>query len=161
MMGLVIYSVIAWLVLSVFFSLKKRLPNNINIIFFLVIQIVQINIFTITSFKLKWFTISKNPVPFITVIVNRDVILPVLLLLFVNMLFSTKQVSKQIVIAVVVLIIFAASEYLIRLLGFSHAHHWSPILYSVGMMIFSILTARLLMKIYSKEKKVYDGLSNL
>ncbi|WP_066064785.1 hypothetical protein [Neobacillus soli] len=160
-MGLVIYSVIAWLVLTVFFSLKKKLPNKINIIFYFVIQIVQINIFTITSFELKWFTINKNPVPFISVIINRDIILPVLLLLFVNMLFSTKQVSKRIVIAVVVFIIFAACEYLIRLLGFSHNHHWSPILYSAGMMIFSILTARLLMKIYSKEKKVYDGLSNL
>ncbi|MBV7504683.1 hypothetical protein KW850_05315 [Bacillus sp. sid0103] len=162
--GLVIYLIIAWLVLTVFFSLKKKLPSRINIIQFLVIQIVQINIFTIVSFNMKLFTFGKGPVEFITVLVHRDIVIPYLLLLFVNLLFFSKKLRNRILISVIILIMLLASEHLLRLLGYSHNHHWSVSHYSLicmGMMGFSLLTLNLIIKLASKEKLEYDRPSNL
>ncbi len=163
-MGLVIYLVIAWLDMAVFFSLKKKLPSSINIILFLAIQIVQINIFSIVSVEMKLFTFGKSPVEFITVMVHRDIIIPYLLLLFVNGFIFHKQLGKRILLTVVILILLLAIEHLLRILGYSHNHHWSLWqfgLICIGLMVFSLLSVNLLMKLSTKEKKEYDGPSNL
>jgi hypothetical protein len=162
--GLVIFLVIAWLVLAIFFSLNKKLPSSINIILFLVIQIVQINLFTIFSLEMKLFTYGKDPVEFITVIVHRDIILPYLLLLFVNSLFINTKIGNRILFTMVILFMMIAFEHLLRLLGYIHNHHWSIWQYGLtcmGFMVFSMLTAYLLTKLSFKEQKEYDGPSNI
>ncbi|WML39282.1 hypothetical protein RCG19_19175 [Neobacillus sp. OS1-2] len=163
-MGLVIFLVIAWLVLSVFFSLNNKLPARVNIILFLIIQIVHINFYTISSFTLKWFTASRSPVGFITDIVFRDSILPGLLLLFINLFYSTKRAGNRIVIALVIWLLLVVMGQLLFGFGFEHKNHWSIFylgLFCLGMMAFSILIKVLLMKIYLKEKNRYDDPSPL
>ncbi|MEH7086517.1 hypothetical protein V7139_27885 [Neobacillus drentensis] len=163
-MGLVIYIIISWLVLTVFFSSKKKLPSNVNIILFLAIQIVQINIFTIITLKMNLFTFGKDPVEFITVLIYRDLIIPYLLLLFVNQLSFAKIPSNRILITAVILTLLLVFEHLLRILGYSHNHHWSIWHFSlvcIGLMVYSLLIVNLLMKLASKEKQEYNGPSNL
>jgi hypothetical protein len=113
---------------------------------------------------MKLFTYGKDPVEFITVIVHRDIILPYLLLLFVNSLFVNTKIGNRILFTMVILFMMIAFEHLLRLLGYIHNHHWSIWQYALtcmGLMVFSMLTAYLLTKLSFKEQKEYDGPSNI
>lgn len=159
-MGLVIFFVIAWMILAVFFSLKQRLPSKVNIILFLMIQLVHINFYTIFSFKLEWFIVDKSPVAFITSVVYRDIILPSLLLLFINLVYSEKQAGNRFVITLSIWIILVATAHLLSVFGIERLQHWSIWymgLFCAGMMVFSFLFKVLLMKLYLKENQSNDG----
>lgn len=162
-MGLVFYLAVAWIVIISFFSLQNRLPSMVNIIIYLVIQIIHINFFSIITLEFKNFTYSPKPMGFITIIVYRDVVLPFLLLIFVNVLFSLKSVRTRTVITAIIFIISLTMEQLLSSLGYIHDRHWSiwyRTLFIGSMMILSILVTTILKKLSLKEKQIHGDQFN-
>ncbi|WP_144549980.1 hypothetical protein [Bacillus sp. X1(2014)] len=102
------------------------------------------------------FTFGKDPVEFITVLIYRDLIIPYLLLLFVNQLSFTKMTSIRILITAVILTLLLVCENLLRILGYSHNHHWSIWQFSlvcIGQMVYSLLIEKMLMKLASRRNR--------
>jgi hypothetical protein len=162
--GLVIYFIIAWFLISYFCAMQKGLPNIVSILTFISLQIIHINLFTILSFKLKYFVCSTKPVKFISIILYRDFIVPVMLLIFVHFLYRFKSVVQRILIAGMVLSLFLFTEQLLVFWGFISNRHWSfihTIFFDSSLMVVSVLLAVTFKRLLPTEIKMNGGLSDL
>lgn len=154
-MGLVLYLVAAWAIVMVFLSLKNRLPNKLNINLYLIIQIININFFTIFSLDLKYFTLSKEPVAVLTMIVFRNLIFPFLFLIYINELFNLQKFNRRLFLTVSIFSCLLTTEYGFRIFGYKQDRHWSIYHFSffiLFMMLVTIVAAILLRKLANKEK---------
>lgn len=164
-MGLVIYLIIAWTVICSFFSLQKKLPGVINILIFLTVQIVQINMFMIIVLRLRYFTYDSELMKFIVVIIHRDLILPFLLLIFINIISVKKTFRARLSYSFFTLFQLLCTERLLSILGYIHnSQKWSmlhDLLFDLVIMAISIFTAVVFMKLYSKGQRIHCDLSDL
>lgn len=80
--------------LFVFYFLKKKLSFLQNAFVFMVISIAARNYTTIMVLQLKWLHLTEDPFLFLVFLLNRDLIGPMLILIFINV-FWRKQSSKS------------------------------------------------------------------
>ncbi|HYK73133.1 MAG TPA: hypothetical protein VEV44_08430, partial [Pseudoneobacillus sp.] len=85
-MGFVVYFFVAWLVISIFTIIKKRLSIVENTLVFLIILILSINFSWIVNEELKLVTISKKGLDYTAFLLNRSIIIPIMIVIHVNLL---------------------------------------------------------------------------
>ena len=163
-MGLVIFFIIAWIFISFFLVMRKGFPNRINLLNFISLQIFHINLFAIFSFKLKYFILSTNPVEFMSIILYRDLIIPIGLLIFINFLNRFKTLGQRIIMSGIILSLFLLGEQLLIIWKFISYRHWSfihSVLFDSSLMIISVLLSIFFKRLLLKELKINGNLSNL
>lgn len=149
-MALALFVFIAWVIISVYLFVPKRLSTEENILLFFFFTIITINIFTILDLNLKFIQHSNKPVMFISFWMHRNIIIPLTLIIFVNYIIILKSKIKKFIITVLVFSIL----YLIDLLAFgiglmtcgSNLYLASAILLAV-LMLLAFLTMKLITKL--------------
>lgn len=151
---LVIFSLIAWLSVSLFIFLPSKLTAVTNVLIYFVLAIIDINKLTIISYKYQLISISKDIPHFLSVILHRDVNLSFILLIMVNIFFTIKKIRVRINVLVITFIVLLTIHQLLRYFEVITYHKWSifhDMVMIISLIFITIVTGYILIKIGSKE----------
>ena len=149
-MALALFVFIAWVIVSVYLFVPKRLSMEENILLFFFFTIITINIFTILDLNLELIQHSNKSDMFISFWIYRNIIIPLSLIIFVNFVDIFKSKMARIILTMFVFLIL----YLINLIAFgiglmtcgSNLYLGSAILLSI-LMLLAFLTKKLVTKL--------------
>ena len=149
-MALALFVFIAWVIISVYLFVPKRLSTEENILLFFFFTIITINIFTILDLNLELIQHSDKLDLFISFWIHRNIIIPLSLIIFVNFVDIFKNKMARIILTMFVFLIL----YLINLIAFgiglmtcgSNLYLGSAILLSI-LMLLAFLTKKLVTKL--------------
>jgi len=148
--ALALFVFIAWVIISVYLFVPKRLSTEENILLFFFLTIITINIFTILDLNLELIQHSDRSDLFISFWIHRNIIIPLSLIIFVNLVDIFKSKMARIILTMFVFLIL----YLINLIAFgiglmtcgSNLYLGSAILLSI-LMLLAFLTKKLVTKL--------------
>jgi len=112
--ALALFVFIAWIIISVYFFVPKRLSMEENTLLFFFFTIITTNMFTIVDLDLKLIQHSDKLDMFISFWIFRNIIIPLSLIIFVNSINTLKSKAKKFVTLLVFLFLYS-----IDLLAFS------------------------------------------
>jgi len=141
---------IAWVIISVYLFVPKRLSTVENLLLFFLFTIITMNIFTILDLDLNLFQHSEKVTLFICFWIQRNIIIPLSLVIFVNLIIFFKSKVYKVIITILIFLIL----YLIDLLAFgvglmtcgSNLYSGSAIVLAV-LMLLAFLTMKLVTKL--------------
>lgn len=137
-MLLTTFLTIAWLVSFIFWVIPKRLSFLDHLILWFSCSFVMVSLRTVVSLNLGWVEISEDKEIFLTYIIRRSFIDPMLLLILANIIVQSKKAIWKIGSFISFLIVFIVLEYslvqfdVIQLKKFNY-------MYVTGMFILFIL----------------------
>ncbi len=151
-MELVIYLILTWFIATYFLFQKKPLLMIENLMLFLFFLFVNKCVLTMISMNMSLIMYSKEPHLFLCFWLQRNIIFPLVLLIFVNGVFQRSMITK-VVAGVFTLIIILLSEALAIHFSVIHYHMWSffisfvvAALYLLAALGISTIYRRLLVK---------------
>lgn len=149
-MTLALFVFIAWVIISVYFFVPKRLSTEENILLFCFFTIITINIFTILDLNLKFIQHNYKSEMFISFWIHRNIIIPLSLIIFVNLINNFNSKIQKFITTILIFSIL----YLIDLLAFGMAlmtcYSSSLYLASAILLVVLMLLAFLTMKLVTK-----------
>lgn len=137
-MTLTIFVSLAWLISTIFWSMSKRLTFLEHLILWFSCSFVIVSVRTIFILNLGWMEASEDKELFLTYLIRRSFIDPMLLLILSNLTFKAKKAKEKILFGIGILCTFILLEYtliqmdVIRFVKFNY-------LYLTGMYLFFIL----------------------
>jgi hypothetical protein len=149
-LDLAIFIFIAWVIISVYIFVPKRLSIIDNFLLFFLFTIITMNIFTILDLNINLFQHSQKVNLFISFWIHRNIIIPLSLVIFVNYMIYFKSKINKLVVSVMIFLIL----YLINLLAFgvgimtcaSRLYLGSGIVLA-ALMLLAFLTMKLVTKL--------------
>lgn len=149
-MILSLFVFIAWVIICIFFLIPKGLSIIDNIIIFFCFTIIVINIFTILDMTLRLIQHNDNPEMFISLVVQRNIIIPLGLVIYANLITFLKTRSKKIVITATTLLVLHFIELLTVWTNIKIYTGWNgymDIATLAALMIFSVFLTKWIKKI--------------
>jgi len=153
--ALALFAFIAWVIITVFCLIPKRLLIEENITLFFIYNIIVINIYTILDLDLKLITPNNETDMFISLWLHRNIIIPLSLIIFVNLVInSTTRIRKSFTSVVAFLILYFI-EVLTLWVNIKTYSGWNLYLTAVTMTAL-MLVAFMIMKLITKlpERKL-------
>lgn len=86
------------LMLHVLILSKKKLSFLHNSITFMLIGLLVRNYFTIMKMVLRWLKITENPILTIVFLINREILIPLTVLIFINLYLSQNSWTKKLLL---------------------------------------------------------------
>jgi hypothetical protein len=124
-MGFVIFFFLAWLVVSLFAVINKKLTLVENTLVFLIILVISINFSWIVIEHLKLIELTQVRLDYIAYLLNRSVIIPILILIQVNLLQWSKTMMMKISVILSAVILITGISFLSNLFGIAEYKHWN------------------------------------
>lgn len=145
-----LFALIGWITISVFFIIPKSLNKYENTIIFFILTIIVINIYTILTINMHFIEHSLKSEMFFSLLIHRNIILPLGLIIYVNLFLYENKVYKKIIYSVITFLL----EYFIELLTLwtgvktytGWTHYLTIIIIAVEMLVF-ICIGKLLKKV--------------
>lgn len=141
---------ITWVIISVYFLVPKRLNVQENILLFLFYTIIIINIFTILDLNLKIIQHNNQPELFIGFWLHRNIIIPILLIVFVNFISSSMNRIKKFMATFLIFCVLYLIELLTFWIGIETSSRWNIYLSSAIIKVVLMLLAFFIMKLVTK-----------
>ena len=150
-MAVAIFVFIAWVIISVYLLVPKKLSTEENLLLFFLFTIITINIFTILDLNLQLIQHSNKVKLFISFVIHRNVIIPLALIIFVNLIINFESKMKKIILTVLIFL----TLYLIDLLAFgiglltcdSSSLYLASAIILASLMLLAFLTMKLIIKL--------------
>jgi hypothetical protein len=142
-MGLVVFFFLAWLVVSLFAVIKKKLTFAENSLIFLVILIVSINFSCIVIEELKLIKRTQESLEYTAYLLTRSVITQFLILIQVNLHLRSKTMMMKITLMVFGIFLLTGVSSLSNfydIIEYKHSNYWYDGIYFFilnGIAIFS------------------------
>ncbi|WLR48533.1 hypothetical protein LC065_04890 [Halobacillus litoralis] len=155
-MAFTVFFVSAWLIVSIFTIIPKRLTLIENTFIFLTTSVISINWTWIINEELKYVKITEDPANYAGFLFFRSVIIPTLLMVQLNLYSaSSSTIKKGLVIAasVICLLLLTISS---RVLDISTYKDWNlgfDTVYYVFLHFFSIGVWKIIRKFTHIEVK--------
>ncbi|WP_442595598.1 hypothetical protein [Neobacillus sp. D3-1R] len=111
-MGLPLFFVLTLLFTMIFYFQKKSLTLIQNSLVFLVVNFLTTNYLTIVSLNLNWLKITEDHFLFIAILLYRDVIMPVIILIFINAFFYVITLKNKLFLFILSFIFVQVIEVL-------------------------------------------------
>lgn len=124
-MAFSIFFFLAWLIISIFAVMRKRLSLVENTFVFLIILIVSINFSWIISDELKLITITKEKLPYTAYLLHRSIIIPVLLLIQLNISVARDSFGWKAIIILSAVLLLTVANYLMTALNIAAYTNWN------------------------------------
>ncbi|TLS34927.1 hypothetical protein [Pseudalkalibacillus caeni] len=145
-MAISISFILVWFFVSCFLLIPKTLSFLHNFILFMFTTIVSTNVMTILTMQLEFIKNTQNPFLFIVFILYRDVLIPVIVLLFVNVSLHSEKKRLFFLLALLILVLFdyflvqfKVMEFIKWNFLFAMIVHSAYLL--IGLLISKLLTA--------------------
>lgn len=90
-MVFVIFIILSWLFLMLFYVLPNKLPKIVNFLTYMGLSIIDINKWTLLYSKYHYLQLSKDKSYFLSFVLHRDIISSFILLIMVNVFFTSKN----------------------------------------------------------------------
>jgi len=149
-MNLAIFVLIAWIIITVYLLVPKKLNLNETILLFFFYTIITITIFTIIDLNLKLIQHSNKTESFISLWVHRNIIIPMSLIILVNLILTfTSKVKKYISIILSFSVLYSI-DLLAYWLGQKTYHGSNQYFASAILDTTLILIAYVMMKLVKK-----------
>lgn len=126
-MQLPICAFFAWLAITIFSLLHKRLSTLHFVFLYFVILIISLTTFTIFDINVHTVTISKTPTISFSTLICRIVTIPVLVIVAVNALQFTEERKPQWITAIATwlgLTMFDWALYFLKVITYHHSFWW-------------------------------------
>lgn len=98
-MALTIFTIIAWLSVFCFACLPRKLPTRVNVLIYFGLSIIDINKFTLFSYRYQFYEISKEVPGFLAAVIHRDITFSMTMLAFANAFWCTSKTKWRILAA--------------------------------------------------------------
>ncbi|KMJ59258.1 hypothetical protein AB685_09425 [Bacillus sp. LL01] len=154
-MEIVIYLILTWFIAVYFLFQKKSLLLIENLLLFLFFLFINKCVLTLISMNLSLIMYSKEPHLFICFWLQRNIIFPLILLIFVNGVFQ-RSTRTKVVAGVFTLIIVLLSEALAIHFSIIHYHMWSFFISFVVAALY--LLAALGISSYYRRLLIKEGM---
>lgn len=145
-MAFTVFFVTAWLLISIFTIIPKRLTVIENSFLFLLTSVISIHWTWIVNEELKYVQITKDPVDYAGFLIFRSVIIPTLIITQLNLYsFPSSVIKKAIVLSTSVLCLLLLT-ILSKSLGVSTYEDWNlafDVIYYIALHALSIVTWKL------------------
>ncbi|MYL69274.1 hypothetical protein GLW00_00335 [Halobacillus litoralis] len=155
-MAFTVFFVSAWLIISIFAIIPKRLTIIENSFIFLATSVISINWTWIINEELKYVKITEDPANYAGFLIFRSIIIPTLLMVQLNLYDHSSSAMKKGVIFTVSVVCLLLLTILSRVLDISTYKEWSlgfDAIYYVFLHFFSIGVWKLIRKTTHNEVK--------
>ncbi|HEY8910216.1 MAG TPA: hypothetical protein VIM51_08050 [Desulfosporosinus sp.] len=150
-MAVAIFVFIAWVIITVYLFVPRRLSTEENLLLFFFFTIITINIFTILDLNLQLIQHSNEVKMFISFLIHRNIIIPLALIIFVNLMSNIGSKTKKLIITVLIFL----TIYLVNLVAFgiglltcdSSSLYLPSAIILAALMLIAFLTMKLVMKL--------------
>lgn len=134
-----LFTFIAWIIIILFSLIPKTLNILENIIMFFCISIIEINFYTILTLNLSLIQNSQDPKMYIAILINRNIIIPLSFLIFVNSYTFIKEKFKKLGVIVVTLSFLVFMDLFPLHIGMKVYRGWNGYLDTLVTVVFMIL----------------------
>jgi len=110
-MVLVLYTTLSWLVVTYLITTIHKKEILRSIIVYFVFSMLNVSIFTIISLNLQLIEITKDKTKFLSLLLNRNIIMPFLILIFINSFYRLTK-NKKIISIILLMIPITLLEFL-------------------------------------------------
>lgn len=124
-MVLAFFITLSLIFLYVVIFIKKKLSFVANTILFMLLSIILTNYLTIMSQNLKWIHASDNYIEFLSVIVNREFLSPLLGIVMVNGIFQLNTPFKRVLLFTMFAVLLTVLDVLHLYFHAIEYVHWS------------------------------------
>lgn len=130
--------VIAFYTLSFFFFIEKKLSFLQNSLVLMLISIAARNYTTILALQLKWIHITEDSILFIVFLIHREIIGPILVLMFINIYWKTPSGVKRITVFALFLFCLLGMDLFSSTSGVITYLNWNLLKAGIGNTAFLI-----------------------
>lgn len=138
-MELTLFIIIAWIIVAYFVSVLPSENLIRNLILYMVLIIFMTSVSTVISLDLGFIGITTNKVKYVAVIIYRNIITPLLLVIFNNIFSELKSYYSKIASITVILLLLSTLEFISLRLHLQVYIKWNFMLfilfYSVSILI--------------------------
>lgn len=153
-MGFAIFFLLTWLICAIFIVTKKQLSIIENTAVYLVILILNINFAWIVNEEYKFITITQSGIDYIAFLLNRSILIPMVLLVYLNLLLRFDKASyKTIYVTVASVAVMLGLSFLSTLFQIAEYTKWThgyDLLFYLFLHLIAFFTYKLLRKISAK-----------
>lgn len=87
-----------------FYYQQKSLTFLQNSVLFMILNLLTMNLYTITAFNLNWIKITQDSILFTVIPLTRNIVIPLMVLIFINAFLSRQKVSRKMLILLLFLV---------------------------------------------------------
>ncbi|MDQ6418501.1 hypothetical protein RB620_03530 [Paenibacillus sp. LHD-117] len=147
-MTIFVYSMVAWIVITLFALLPKKLPITENLCVYFCICLLMTSTFTTIIHNFKLIEFSDKLDIFFCREFTRYIIYPVLLLVFTNVFFAARSAALRFGMVLFTFAALCSVHFSFKFMQAMTFPHWNPLL-SMLMFAFFMAAAWLLEKIFA------------
>jgi hypothetical protein len=152
-MTVFIFTLLALILGAVYNYQKKNIPLIGNLIVFFIVSMLLMNGSTILWLNLNFIKVSVSIEKYIAFIICRNIVLPLLVLLWLNLNENAKTFQRRVIIFIMVLLVSMGIEILQKLLGMLIYNKWNAI-FSVMLFCANLIISFYVWKIVNKQERV-------
>jgi hypothetical protein len=159
-MALAIIITLTILIFYIFFIQKKKLSFLQNSIVFMLMTIVTTNYITIMSMELKILKTSEDDFLFLFLLILRDIVIPLLVLIFINTYLHSPSMKKKVIFFIVILSILHGMDYLSVYFGVIKYVKWNfiySLFVDVAYLLIGMGLSIVVLYLRELENQRYDS----
>lgn len=153
-MGFSIFFLLTWLFCAGFIVIKKQLSIIENTAVYLIILILNINFAWIVNEELKFVTVTKVGIDYVPFLLNRSILIPLILLVYLNLLLRIDKSSyKAVVLTVASVSIMLGLSFLTTFFKVTEYTKWThgyDMIFFLLLHLIAFYTYRLFRQISNK-----------
>lgn len=138
-MGLPVAIVITLYTIYIFYFLKKRFSFLQNAIVFMLFSILTIVYGTILNLQLKWVDVTKESSLFLFYLLNRNIIRPLIVLIFINVFIGAKSLKYKVFIFIGLFLFLQLMDILSQFFGVVTYIKWNLLYAGLANCVFLML----------------------
>jgi len=132
------YSLIAWVVIAWFAILPRKLPVTENLCVYFCIVLLMTSVFTTLHINMRRILYSEKLTLYFCIEFANYIIYPLLLLAFVNVIFTARSTAIRIGTTLLTYAALCAVHLTLKLLRIIAFHHWT---FVMSMLMFACFMA--------------------
>lgn len=159
-MALPIAIIITLLIGYITFFINKKLSFIHNSIVFMIMMIITKNYTTIMTLNLKLLKSSEDPLLFLYLTIDKGIITPLLIILYLNLRLPMKTWSKKISFFIITISAMQVLDVLMIYFGVIEFIKWNmfyTLLVNVGIIIIGLGVSKFLLFIAEQKGQKYDS----
>jgi hypothetical protein len=153
-LGFALFFLLTYLISSLFIVMKKKLNIFENTFIFLLILVININFSWILFEELRFVTVAEETLSYIAFLLNRSLIIPMILVVYVNLFHTFKSTSRRIYLTILSLgtmLLLVGVSIFFQILTYVNWNIGYDAIYFALLHLIAFYTYRFLIKFAYRE----------
>ncbi|MFD1039848.1 hypothetical protein ACFQ3N_15805 [Virgibacillus byunsanensis] len=162
-MAFTIIIILTWLIGTIFYFTPKTLSFLQNSIVFMLLAIISRNNMTIVTMELESIQTSQQPIIYMFFLIQREVIIPILTLIFINIYYKIETISKKIILFLIIYLGMFSLNYLsitLDVVTYLKWNYFYDLLHDTIYLLVGLWLSKIILLIEKKESQ-HNGSGHL